>query len=82
MIRNRRWHFVNGDGEPLDARYDTAAPHIENYFSKNFPCVDPADLDDVIESSATRQQRICNLGEAFRGGDVRDSIRRARFEAI
>ena len=57
MIRDRRWHLVNEVGEPLDARYEMAAPYIENHFSKNFPCVDPADLDDVIESSATRVAR-------------------------
>lgn len=57
MIRDRRWHFVNEVGEPLDARYEIAAPYIENYFAKNFPRVDPADLDDVIESSATRVAR-------------------------
>ena len=57
MIRHRHWHFVNEAGQPLDARYEMAAPYIENYFSKNFPCVDPADLDDVIESSATRVAR-------------------------
>ena len=57
MIRDRRWHLVNEVGEPLDARYEMAAPYIENHFSKNFPCVDPADLDDVIESSAKRVAR-------------------------
>lgn len=57
MIRDRHWHFVNEAGQPLDARYEMAAPYIENYFSRNFPCVDPADLDDVIESSATRVAR-------------------------
>ena len=57
MIRDRRWHLVNEVGEPLDVRYEMAAPYIENHFLKNFPCVDPADLDDVIESSAKRDAR-------------------------
>ena len=57
MIRDRHWHFVNQAGQPLDARYEKAAPYIENYFARNFPCVDPADLDDLIESSATRVAR-------------------------
>lgn len=75
MIRDRRWHFVNEAGEPLDARYEVAAPYIENYFAKNFPCVDPADLDDVIESSATRVARR----ESSRGpvGDLKVYLFRA-----
>ncbi len=75
MIRDRRWHFVNEAGEPLDARYEMAAPHIENYFLKNFPCVDPADLDDVIEHSAKRVARR----ESTRGriGDLKVYLFRA-----
>jgi len=80
MIRDRRWHFVNEAGEPLDARYEIAAPYIEKYFSKNFPRVDPADLDDVIESSATRVARR----ETTRGrvGDLNVYLFRAVRNAV
>lgn len=80
MIRNRRWRFVNEAGEALDARYEVAAPYIENYFSKHFPRVDPADLDDVIESSATYVARR----ETTRGrvGDLNVYLFRAVRNAV
>lgn len=91
MTRVHRWHFVNKAGQPLDARYEIAAPNIENYFLKNFPHVDPADLDNVIESSATRvanressNGRVADLKvylfRAVRNG-VSDLLQKANYRA-
>ena len=58
MANSPKFHLVDGSGNPLDERYQTAAEELEQTFFNAFPQLhDPAVVSNTVEKSARKVAR-------------------------